>query len=34
MSVSLSWVMPDSYPLTGDLRWYVDHEGGPDACST
>ena len=26
--VSLSRVMPDSYPLTRDLQWYVDHEGG------
>ena len=26
--VSLSRAMPDSYPLTRDLQWYVDHEGG------
>jgi hypothetical protein len=26
--VSLSRVMPDSYPLTRDLQWYVDHEHG------
>ena len=26
--VSLSRVMPDSYPLTRDLQRYVDHEGG------
>ena len=26
--VSLSRVMPESYPLTKDLQWYVDHEGG------
>jgi len=26
--VSLSRVMPDSYPLTRDLQWYVDNEHG------
>jgi hypothetical protein len=26
--VSLSRVMPDSYPLTRDLQWHVDHEHG------
>jgi hypothetical protein len=26
--VSLSRVMPESYPLTGELQWYVDHEHG------
>ena len=26
--VSLSRVMPDLYPLTRDLEWYIDHERG------
>jgi hypothetical protein len=26
--VSLSRVMPDRYPLTRDLRWYIDNEHG------
>lgn len=26
--VSLSRVMPDRYPLTRDLQWYIDHEHG------
>ena len=26
--VSLSRVMPDRYPLTRDLQWYVDNEHG------
>ena len=26
--VSLSRVMPDRYPLTRDLQWYIDNEQG------